>query len=68
MGIFPGMQRWFKIWKSINIIHVTKELNIQSFQQTQNVFDELQSQSLGTERNLLNMTKRISEINYSGHT
>jgi len=26
VGFFPGMQGWFNIWKSINIIHYINEL------------------------------------------
>jgi hypothetical protein len=26
VGFFPGMQRWFSIWKSINVIHYINKL------------------------------------------
>jgi hypothetical protein len=26
LGFIPGMQRWFNIWKSINIIHYVNKL------------------------------------------
>jgi hypothetical protein len=30
VGFIPGMQEWFNIWKSINIIHCINELKEKS--------------------------------------
>ena len=46
LGFIPGMQEWFKIWKSINVIHYINKLKDKShmifFLDAEKAFDKIQ--------------------------
>jgi dTDP-4-amino-4,6-dideoxygalactose transaminase len=46
VGFIPGMQRWFNIWKSINVIHYINKLRDKNHMiissDTEKAFDKIQ--------------------------
>ena len=70
MGLIPGMQGWFNIWKSINIIHhinrhkdknhmiITRDAE-KAFDKTQHIFIFKTLEKLGILAIYLNIVKAI---------
>ena len=70
LGFIPGMQEWFKIWKSINVIHYIHKLKDKShmifFLDAEKAFDKIQHPFMikvlersGIQGPYLNMIKTI---------